>query len=67
MSACIDPGANERHVPAAIGLTLLDLVVEVQRRTRSDAETVETVYRLLESGRVRLCGSFRENVRRLPN
>lgn len=39
--------------------TLLDLVCEVSRTARSEAEVVERVVTLVNSGRVRLSGSFR--------
>jgi hypothetical protein len=38
--------------------TLLALVQEVQRRTRSDAEVVRAVRRLVNSGAVILTGNF---------
>jgi len=40
-------------------ITLLDLVCEVSRDARTEAELVERVVSLVNSGRVRLCGSFR--------
>ncbi len=39
--------------------TLLDLVTAVSDHARSDAEVVATVVYLVNSGRVRLCGTFR--------
>jgi hypothetical protein len=44
-------------------LTLLDLVLIVQEHTRDDDETVETIRRLLDSGRVRLRSSPRRSRR----
>ena len=38
--------------------TLLDLVQSVNRFARNDDEVVATVTYLINSGRVRLCGSF---------
>ncbi len=43
----------------AVELTLLDLVWAVSEAADSEAEVVATVLHLIESGRVRLCGSFR--------
>ena len=40
-------------------LTLLDLVVAVSEYARSEGEVVATVVHLVNSGAVRLCGSFR--------
>lgn len=40
--------------------TLLDLVCEVSRDARTEAEVVERVTSLVNSGRVRLSGSFRD-------
>jgi hypothetical protein len=40
-------------------LTLLELVEAVNDVTNDDVEVVATVRNLLQSGRVRLCGSFR--------
>ena len=39
--------------------TMLDLVCEIARQVRSDAEIVERVTSLVNSGRVPLTGSFR--------
>jgi hypothetical protein len=38
--------------------TLLDLVQSVMSVTNSDEETVATIVYLINSGRVRLCGTF---------
>jgi hypothetical protein len=62
MSARIDPLARDRHVPTPVGLTLLDLVQTVSRFARSEDETVAVVYHMLETGRVRLTGSFRNHI-----
>jgi hypothetical protein len=40
-------------------LTLLDLVAAVSRYARSERELIATVVHLVNSGAVRLCGSFR--------
>jgi hypothetical protein len=39
--------------------TLLDLVMAVSRYSRTEAETIATVVRLVNSGKVVLCGNFR--------
>ena len=41
-------------------VTLLELVKAVCDLTDDDAEVVATVLAMLRSGRVRLCGNFRE-------
>jgi hypothetical protein len=38
--------------------TLLDLVQSVMSEARNDEEAVATIVYLINSGRVRLCGSF---------
>ncbi len=43
-------------------LTLLELVRAVSEETENDTEVVETVLQLLRSGRVHLCGNFRDHV-----
>lgn len=43
----------------AANVTLLDLVKTVSEYARSDAEIVATVVHLVNSGAVRLCGTFR--------
>lgn len=40
-------------------ITLLDLICEVSRDAQTEAELLERVTSLVNSGRVRLCGSFR--------
>lgn len=40
-------------------VTLLDLVTAVCENARSEAEVVATIIHLVNSGTVRLCGSFR--------
>ena len=39
--------------------TMLELVTELARDAQSDAEIIETVVALVNSGAVRLCGNFR--------
>jgi hypothetical protein len=41
-------------------VTLLDLVTAVAASARSEAEIVATVVYLVNSGKVRLCGTFRD-------
>jgi hypothetical protein len=43
-----------------LSLTLLELVEAVNDVTSNDDEVVATVQHMLQSGRVRLCGNFRE-------
>jgi len=43
-----------------IDTTLLELVRAVSETTDDDAEVVATVAHMLRSGRVRLCGTFRD-------
>lgn len=40
--------------------TLLELVMAVSCYARSEAETLATVVHLVNSGAVRLCGTFRD-------
>jgi len=49
------------HGGPAVRFTLLDLVRVVAEVTDDEAEVVATVRSLLESGRVRLCGTFRDD------
>lgn len=44
--------------PFPVSTTLLDLVQAVGAEATSDAEVVATVAALVNSGRVRLCGTF---------
>ena len=41
-------------------MTLLDLVSAVSVHARSEAEVIATVVHLVNSGRVRLCGNFKD-------
>ena len=43
----------------ALNVTLLDLVNAVSDQARSDAEVIAAVVYLVNSGRVRLCGTFK--------
>jgi hypothetical protein len=43
----------------AQNMTLLDLVKAVSEHAPSEAEVIATVVYLVNSGRVRLCGSFK--------
>ena len=47
-------------------VTLLDLITAVTRYARSDAEVVATVVHMVNSGAVRLGGSFKGRRFRLP-
>ena len=40
-------------------VTLLDLVNAVSAQARSEAEVIATIVYLVNSGRVRLCGTFK--------
>ena len=44
----------------ALDMTLLDLVNAVSVHARSEAEVIATVVYLVNSGRVQLCGNFKE-------
>ena len=44
----------------AIQTTLLDLVRAVSESTEDDAEVVSTIVHMLRTGRVELCGTFRD-------
>lgn len=43
-----------------IQTTLLDLVRVISETTDNDAEVVSTIVHMLRSGRVQLCGTFRD-------
>jgi hypothetical protein len=49
------------HSRPAVRFTLLELVRVVSEVTDDETEVVATVQHLLASGRVRLCGSFRDD------
>jgi hypothetical protein len=42
-----------------LNITLLDLVTAISAHTRSEAELIATVAYLVNSGCVRLCGTFK--------
>ena len=44
----------------ALDMTLLDLVSAVPGHAGSEAEVIATVVYLVNSGRVRLCGNFKD-------
>ena len=58
MTAAIER-SNSVPVPV-VETTLLELVRVVSEVTEDDREVVTTVMEMLRSGRVRLCGSFRD-------
>jgi hypothetical protein len=64
MAASLLPRRLARPVGArrtrALPTTLLELVDTVSELARNDEEVVAAVLDLLESGRVRLCGTFRD-------
>jgi hypothetical protein len=41
-------------------MTLLDLVMAVSEHAPSEADVIATVVSLVNSGRVRLCGNFKD-------
>ena len=51
---------------APINCTLLDLVQQVNETTDNDNEAVATIVYMINSGRVRLCGTFAGAKIRLP-
>ena len=51
---------------AQVTCTLLDLVQQVNEATENDNEAVATITYLINSGRVRLCGTFAGAKIRLP-
>jgi len=53
-----DPNTGERTMPQ--DMTLLELVKAVSDHARSEAEVIATVAYLVNSGRVRLCGNFKD-------
>jgi hypothetical protein len=53
-----DPNTGERTMPQ--DMTLLELVKAVSDHARSEAEVITTVVYLVNSGRVRLCGNFKD-------
>lgn len=61
MSAVANIRIEYTAAPEPLGVTLLELVEAVNDVTSSDEEVVATVQQMLSSGRVRLCGSFRNH------
>ena len=59
MGAAIERRASVT-VPV-VETTLLELVRVVSEVTEDDREVVSTVMEMLQSGRVRLCGTFRDS------
>lgn len=58
-------GARSESRPAdreTLEVTLLELVTAISEVTEDDREVVATVLHLLRSGRVRLCGNFRNGL-----
>jgi len=51
--------AMEAVQPMPVNVTLLELVNAITSFARSDEEIVATIVHLVNSGQVRLCGSFR--------
>ncbi len=58
-AATATPKSVKASAPRQV--TLLDLVQEICEITDDDLEVVAVVKSLLGSGRVRLCGNFRES------
>lgn len=55
----VDPKQTESPLEVGPETTLLDLVAAIARGAASDSEVVAAVTRLINSGQVRLVGSFR--------
>ena len=60
MAAATSAGIETAVVEEPLQLTLLELVGAVCDVTNSDAEVVATVIHMIETGRVRLSGTFRD-------
>jgi hypothetical protein len=60
MAAATSTGIEAAFTKEPLRLTLLELVGAVCDVTNSDAEVVATVIHMIETGRVRLSGSFRD-------
>jgi predicted nucleic-acid-binding protein len=52
---------NKSVAVPVVETTLLELVRVVSEVTEDDREVVSTVMEMLRSGRVRLCGTFRDS------
>lgn len=59
MSA-VQPIVKSESPREILETTLLDLVRSVSEVTQDDREVVATVRSMLQSGRIRLCGIFRD-------
>ena len=55
-----EPEQPWRDETMAQDMTLLDLVNAVCDHARSEAEVIATVVSLVNSGRIRLCGNFKD-------
>lgn len=60
MSAAADVRIETTTETEPLSVTLLELVDAVNDVTENESEVVATVQHMLQSGRVRLCGSFRD-------
>ena len=60
MATATSAGIEAAFTREPLRVTLLELVGAVCDVTNSDAEVVATVVHMIESGRVRLSGSFRD-------
>jgi hypothetical protein len=60
MSAAESIQIESAAIHEPLSLTLLELVEAVNDVTANEYEVVATVQHMLQSGRVRLCGNFRE-------
>jgi hypothetical protein len=60
MSAAASIQIESAAIHEPLSLTLLELVEAVNDVTANEYEVVATVQHMLQSGRVRLCGNFRE-------
>lgn len=59
MSAAASVRIDGAAIHEPLSLTLLELVDAVNDVTSNDIEAVATVQHMLQTGRIRLCGSFR--------
>jgi hypothetical protein len=60
MATAISAGIEPAFTREPLRVTLLELVGAVCDVTESDAEVVATVIHMIETGRVRLSGNFRD-------
>ena len=61
MGAATSAGIEPTITDEPLRVTLLELVEAISDVTNSDAEVVATVIHMIETGRVRLSGSFRDS------